>query len=124
MYLMEALLCGSRSSVASERIDNVQAAPNNPAVNIMQTIHKACLALTGVVVVILCVGIGMGIGRRLESKSSYDNSTDYDNSTEYEAYDEDYVDNGASPVFRTGEVIKLPNRQQVCTRLCNRKGAK
>ena len=90
---MEALLCGSRSSVASERIDNVQAAPNNPAVNIMQTIHKACLALTGVVVVILCVGIGMGIGRRLEGKISDDNSTDYDNSTEYEAYDEDYVDN-------------------------------
>ena len=84
---MEALLCGSRSSVASERIDNVQAAPNNPAVNTMQTIHKACLALTGVVVVILCVGIGIGIGRRIDCKSSYDNSTDY------EAFDEDYVDN-------------------------------
>ena len=53
----------------------------------MQTIHKACLALTGVVVVILCVGIGIGIGRRIGGKSSDNNSTDY------EAYDEDYVDN-------------------------------
>ena len=44
----------------------------------MQTIYKACLGLTGVVVVILCVGIGMGIGRRLD-----------DNMVDYEAYDED-----------------------------------
>ena len=53
----------------------------------MQTVHKACLALTGVIVVILCVGIGMGIGRHIDFKSSDDNSTDY------VAYDEDYVDN-------------------------------
>ena len=56
----------------------------------MQTIYKACLGLTGVVVVILCVGIGMGIGRRLD-----------DNMVDYEAYDEDYVDNDASSEYIT-----------------------
>ena len=64
----------------------------------MQTIHKACLALTGVVVVILCVGIGMGIGRNMECKSSYDNSTDY------EAFHEDYVDNDK----RDSSMVNLP----------------
>ena len=108
---METLLCDSRSSTASEEIDNVQTAPNNPAVNIMQTIHKACLALTGVVVVILLVGIGIGIGRRIEGKSSYDNSTDYD----YEAYDEDYVDNVNITVNEggVGGVIDVLRRDQV-----------
>ena len=51
----------------------------------MQTIHKICLILTGVCVVILCVGIGLGIvhGGKSNSNGTF---------IEYEAYDEDYVD--------------------------------
>ena len=80
MYLVEATIDDSRSSVTSKNIDNIQTAPNSLTFNIMQTIHKACLALTGVCVVILCVGIGIGIVHHIEV-----------NSVDYEAYDEDYV---------------------------------
>ena len=48
--------------------------------------------------VILCVGIGMGIGRNMQCKSSYDNSTDY------EAFHEDYVDNDK----RDSSMVNLP----------------
>ena len=51
----------------------------------MQTIHKVCLILTGVCVVILCVGVGIGIMHSGKSNSN-------DTLIEYEAYDEDYVD--------------------------------
>ena len=77
---MHGFLGDSRSSDTSNKIDNIQTAPNSLTFNIMQTIHKACLALTGVCVVILCVGIGIGIVHHIEV-----------NSVDYEAYDEDYV---------------------------------
>ena len=51
----------------------------------MQTIHKVCLILTGLCVVIVCVGIGLGIPYIGKSDSN-------DTISEYQAYDEDYVD--------------------------------
>ena len=57
----------------------------------MQTVNKVCLSLTGVCVVLLFVGIGIGIGHRVNFDSN-------DNSTEYDAFDDDYVDIGEKGV--------------------------
>ena len=52
----------------------------------MQTIHKVCLSLAGVcVVILLCDGIGIGIGRRIQTDSNDTPIESNDNSTEYDA---------------------------------------
>ena len=71
----------------------------------MQTIHKVCLILTGICVIIICVGIGLGIpyiGR------SYSN----DALTEYEAYDEDSVDYGDSSTVNTSDTTPVQGVSQ------------
>ena len=85
----------------------------------MQTIHKVCLILTGVCVVILCVGIGIGIvhgdgGTRVSN----------DSFIEYVAYDEDYVDYDSTLVMtkstlaRAG-VIDVFQPEEVTGEMCS-----
>ena len=69
----------------------------------MQTILKVCLILTGVCVVILCVGIGIGIVHGGKSNSN-------DTIIEYEAYDEDYAEYDST--IATGDVIDVIHREE------------
>ena len=81
-------------------MQSIQSESRVPAESVMQTIHKVCLILTGICVIIICVGIGLGIsyiGR------SYSNDT----IVEYEAYDEDYVDYGDSSTVNTSDVTPV-----------------
>ena len=66
----------------------------------MQTIHKICLILTGICVIIICVGIGLGISYIGRSDSN-------DTIIEYEAYDEDFVDYGDSSTVNTSNVAHV-----------------
>ena len=85
----------------------------------MQAIHKVCLILTGVCVVILCVGIGIGIvhggGKRVSN----------DSFIEYVAYDdEDYADYDSTLVMtkstlaRAG-VIDVFQPEEVTGEMCS-----
>ena len=83
----------------------------------MQTVNKVCLALTGVCVVILIFGIGIGIGRRanctlIDSNDISEESND--TSTEYDAYDDDYVDIGEinDAMIHDARVFDFPTFEQ------------
>ena len=68
----------------------------------MQTIHKVCLILTVISVLMISVGIGFGVAHNVKSDTESFNDT----FTEYEAYDEDYVDSNSSVISHSG-VIQL-----------------
>ena len=55
----------------------------------MQRVHLVCLILTGVCVVLLIIGTGIGIAHGKGDSED-------DNAPEYEAYDEDYVEANVS----------------------------
>ena len=79
--------------------------------HIMQTVNKVCLSLTGVCVVLLFVGIGIGIGHRVNSDSNESNESN-GNSTEYDAFDDDYVDIGEKSVHSASVIGDVPTIRQ------------
>ena len=74
----------------------------------MQTIHKVCLILTGVCIVILSVGVGLGIVHGVHLRQSNSN----DSILEYEAYDEDYVEEDSPVAVAEGRVIDVIPREE------------